>query len=167
MPLIKSVVLQNIIICPELVDFCVGHSHTLESISFLECFGCVSETDRPYHWHELFNALLNAKPRRLRQFEVMPFDIPLENEFWLEETPEKIRKTRELLGKIRELLGTEPNPRLFAYKWLDRKYGAVRRDDDENRRAFLKGQDHASYLKLMDLINTNATEHRGSARTIP
>jgi len=77
MPMLKSVFLENIFVGQELIQFLAGNSKTLESISLHDCFGFINgEAENGIFWEQLFTALADAEPEKLRQLEVFPLDPP-------------------------------------------------------------------------------------------
>jgi len=153
MPLLKSVFLQNIFVSPELVDFLVGHSETLECISFNDCYGGINgEAENGIYWEALFTALSDAKPEELWRFDVLPLDPPyqdMNDHTDLSET--------DGVHICRTMLEQDPKRRLFAYKILDDKYGMLFDDEGETLQSFLEGDDQKAYDRLMHIVNDNSS----------
>ena len=80
MPCLRSVYLENIFICEGFVNFLTAHADMLESLSMRDCYGGVYDLakDRIY-WERLFTALCNAKPRILRQVDILPVNLPIDD----------------------------------------------------------------------------------------
>ncbi|KAK3178345.1 hypothetical protein OEA41_000480 [Lepraria neglecta] len=155
MPLLKAVHLEHVFICPELIDFLVGHSKTLERLSLNHCFGGVNGlAENGIHWKQLFDTVYNANPEKLRQIEILPIKLPLTDaEVW--GAPETETEISEEV-RDRQILETDSSRRVFAYTTLDDKYGMLFQDEEENLASFLRGEDQASYERLEHKINQNA-----------
>ncbi|MCJ1247481.1 hypothetical protein MMC30_004695 [Trapelia coarctata] len=154
MPLLKSVSLENIFVSPELVDFLVGHTKTLERISLKDCFGGINgETENGIHWEALFTALSDAKPEKLRQFDVLPLDPPYQNMYSHADLSET-----DGVHLCRTMLEQDPKRRLFPYKILDDKYGTLFHDEDQTLESFLEGDDQKAYDRLICIIDDNASK---------
>ena len=156
MPLLKAVHLEHVFICPELIDFLVGHSKTLERLSLNHCFGGVNGlAENGIHWKQLFDTVYDSNPEKLRQIEILPIKLPLTDaEVW--GAPETETKISEEVREARQILETDSNRRVFAYTTLDDKYGMLFQDEEENLASFLRGEDQASYERLKHKINQNA-----------
>ena len=151
MPLLKSIHLENVFVCPELIDSLIGHRDILESITLHDCFGGIDGmAENGIHWSVLFTALANAESTQLRQLEILPLDVPYKYRFGSADDEE-----RDEVQEITRLLEEDPKRRLFAYTILDDKYGMVFENDEENRNAFLKGDDQRAYDRLMQIVNAN------------
>ncbi|OZJ03662.1 hypothetical protein BZG36_03529 [Bifiguratus adelaidae] len=65
MRLLKCVYLESIFVCPEMVEFLVGHVGTLERISFQDCYG---GTDKSAYNQIQWSALFAAAFEKFRHF---------------------------------------------------------------------------------------------------
>ncbi|KAL9101622.1 MAG: hypothetical protein Q9163_003141 [Psora crenata] len=150
MPLIRSVRLQYIIICEELVEFLCQHAGTLETLIMHNCFAEIGGLVEPHevYWHKLFSSLHDAKPRALRQVEILPARIELTMK-------DHIRSKEEQLRQVTESLKNDPSARNFAYVELDDKYGYQRKDDNQMVLSCLDGKDLKAYSDLMQLVREN------------
>lgn len=158
MPSIKSLRLDYIFICPELVSFVLSHSKTLEHLSLVDCYaGIEGLAENGICWQEFFDSLCNANLGKLSQIEVSPADQPLsDSEVYPtlakdEEVPEEVHEAREILER-------DPSRRLFGYASLDDKYGMIFENDEENLASFQRGEDQASYDCLLRKIDANKAE---------
>lgn len=164
MPRLQSLHLEHIFICRELVNFLVGHADGLESMLLHNCYGGVNqlinddpdgddegEVENGIHWHVLFNALADAKPKQLWRVEITPTELCYYYPYG-DKGADESDETR----KVRRILQEDPKRRLFAYKILDDKYGMLFDDEDENRTAFLRGDDQRAYDRLMEIFKANA-----------
>lgn len=157
MPLLKSVVLENIFVCPELIDFLVGHSKTLESVSLHNCYaGINGEAENGIPWEDLFTALSEAKPQKLHHLDVLPLDPP-----YVDTNSHADLDETAGVHQCRMMLDQDPRRRMFAYKILDDKYGMLFDDEDQNQESFLGGDDQKAYDKLMHLVEANASRGLG------
>lgn len=151
MPLLKSVFLENIFVCQELVHFLVGHSKTLESVSLHDCYGGINgEAEDGIFWAELFTVLSDAKPEKLCQLEILPLDPPYRDTNNFADLSEY-----DGVHLCRMALDGDPKRRLFAYKTLDEKYGTLFDDEEQNIQSFLEGDDQRVYDRLMRIVAKN------------
>lgn len=144
MPHLRCIDLKYIIVCAELINFLVSHLNTLESITLRDCSCSVnglSDVESPPYWHHLFIALAEARSEQLKIFEVSKVEME-----WT--TEEEIRKVRKKLE--------EGDQRLFAYMYLDDKYGFSFQDTDEAQASLFRGDDQRAYNGLMEIVNANA-----------
>lgn len=78
MPQLKSLSLEYIFICPEMIDFLTAHDSTLEQFILTSCYACpLSLAENGLHWHQFFDALNKANMRQLRRLEITPTNPPL------------------------------------------------------------------------------------------
>jgi hypothetical protein len=149
MPLLKHVHLEWIFICLELVEFLISKSATLESVSLHECKGSSSSSNPAYEnsipWQVFFRVISNAKPSRLRQFNVTPTSVAPEV-YENENTPE-----------VQEVMENNPERRMFDYATLNEKYGCVFDDEDSTLESFLEGEDQEAYDELLEIVHANAS----------
>lgn len=156
MPKLEYFRLHRIFIGPELVDFLVAHVDTLQSIKLDNCMtstGTGSMASNGIHWEELFTAVANAQPKRLRTLRVEPVDLPIEppcpdNE---EDFPHR--------DEIRAVLRADPNRKLFSHCVLGSKYAMLLDCEEENTLSFMRGGDQAAYDRLMLIASDNAARH--------
>ena len=155
MPLLKTIYLENIFICPELVSFLLARTPTMESISLHNCFASMQGSAKTgIYWSEFFTALHDAMPKKLCHLEITPMDVPLciQEDGWgpvrKEEMPEEYFEARQALEENLRL-------RLFPYASLDETYGEILNDYDENLDACLRGDDQRAYDDLMKIVNVN------------
>ena len=154
MPCLRILHLEYILIGQELIDFLVGHTKPLESLSMRNCAAIVSYVDNPIHWKTLFDALHVANFENLRSLSVAPDRVPqtvgevLNKEEEDSEVSDEVKEERQILER-------DPKRRLFAYVTIDDKYGAMDEDEEENVEAFRRGEDQTSYEKLMSIIEAN------------
>jgi len=148
MPLLKRLYLEWIFIGPELVDFLLSKSTTLESVSLHECrasFGNDSLAENGIQWRVLFQAISNIKPSRLCQFTVTPAHV--EREAYVDEF------THELWKVMRN----NPQRRMFHYSNLNEEHGYLYDDGEAIVSSFLQGGDQEAYDKLMEIVQANAS----------
>ncbi|KAL8785698.1 MAG: hypothetical protein Q9195_008521 [Heterodermia aff. obscurata] len=164
MPNVKKVLLKYIFICPELIDFLVGHQKTLESLSLHKCSAIRSLFVRSgISWSTLFDCLDRAGFENLRHFEVLFTRMPLtyrqnfpdvggegddEN---ASEDERELKQTKEMRFRYEN----DKNLRIFPYSYLREDSGACFEDYIGNREEFERGEDQASYDRLMHKIKTN------------
>ena len=152
MPSLKTLLLENIFICREFVEFLVGHADTLERVLLHNCFADLSGYSETWiNWERLFTAWADSNPQALQHVEILPFDNIFENEYG----DDYEVGYREELTRTRKMLEEDPNRRHFEYKDLNNKYGTVFRDDHETRRNFFVGDDQQAYDRLMNIMKRN------------
>lgn len=154
MPLLKSLHLERIFICRELVDFVISHTDTLEQLTLHDCNSSVNglQDNAGFYWNHFFDALYRADLKKLSHLEIRPYNAPLYNSFSQEETdPENVQQ-------IRRVLSEDAKRRVFGYAMLDDKYGMCFVDEDENQAAFERGEDQVAFDRLMGNVNANATK---------
>lgn len=156
-PLLKTLHLEYIFVCPELIDFLVGHKDTLEELTLCNCSASIHAGD--VSWSKLFASLFSAHPAQLRRFDLVGHNIPLTiNEEWGYE-----EKEWEVPGKVleaRTILRQDPRRRLFAYAFLDIPSGEFLYDKEEILESFWFGHDQESWDRLMELVEENAKQPR-------
>jgi hypothetical protein len=166
LPLLRKLALKYIHICPELVDFLIAHLETLEELVMTHCqcsLPMLDEDTESMHWYELFDALAEKQPPRLRKLEMMPTQQVGEKSLDNFDDESKLRKLYEMIAaepkkilfrKTRELLVEDPERRLFAYANYD-EYGTLMRDAMEELESLLKGEDQRAYDRLMAIVEGN------------
>src|ERR1700722_65616 len=179
MPRLRTLELEYIIICEELIDFVVARKDTLESLVMRDCFASLHPlvADDEPRWVNLFNALVEARPKNLTRIEVLIVkqEIDYDDLFCEDDDNDvcELQRMKELLEEDRDAQGerkrdgTEDESMgvadrrkggkrtLFLYATLDAKYGMCLTDEAEIRRQFLKGEDQESWDALMDLVWDN------------
>jgi hypothetical protein len=78
MPMLLELRLENVFICPELVEFLFGHVETLESVTLNWCFCEIKWSDNGMSWCQFFTALSDANPQALRKLERWPESFDFE-----------------------------------------------------------------------------------------
>ncbi|KAK4692312.1 hypothetical protein P7C71_g4862, partial [Lecanoromycetidae sp. Uapishka_2] len=155
MPLLKSLHLELIFICPELVSFLLSHSKTLEHLSLTNCYaGIGGLAENGIHWEELLDPLCDADLKKLRQIHILPEDLPLSEG----EVYPHLVKDEEVSDEVREarrILEADPGRRLFGHAMLDDKYGMILQNEWENLASFQQGEDQRSYDRLVRKVNAN------------
>lgn len=151
MPLLTTLHLEYIFVSPELIDFLVGHKHTLEELTLRHCAASTrdgSEADNGIYWSQFFSSLCSACPTQFRRFELLGDEIrPSEDAFDKEEKE-----------NVRTILRQDPGRLMFPYAYLTSLYGNLFYDHEESLAAFLKGEDQRSWNQLMRLVEGNAKE---------
>jgi hypothetical protein len=153
MPLLKSINFEYVFIDPPLVDFLVQHSKTLEEVTFNHCMGGIQGlAENGIYWGKLFTSLIKANPKKIRRFEILPFEAPLG------ELNTNQYSDLEQAKKTAKILEDDEHRRAFPYATLDDKYGMLFEDEETNAEAFLEGKDQKGYDELMTLVERNAGE---------
>ena len=171
MPLLRSMNLAYIFICPELLAFITSHACTLEVLVLRNCAASVDDDEQAdglFYWKDLFAGMKAAHLPKLHHLEIAPRELPLVSEDSLleleldfsEEEIEEIEQARRLL----EERGTKR--RVFSYVELDEKYGMYFHDEDENRAAFQRGEDQAAYEKVVRMVE-EAASMSGQSLVLP
>ncbi|MCJ1468517.1 hypothetical protein MMC07_007146 [Pseudocyphellaria aurata] len=91
MPLLRTLHLEYVFVCQELIDFLVYHKDTLEEVTLRNCYAA---HEAGIHWSELFEVLESAHPAKLRRFELVrdKLDPPVES-YTFRKTGRKMIKT--------------------------------------------------------------------------
>ena len=163
MPRLKSLHLEHIFICKELVDFVASHTDTLEQLSLHDCSSSVNglQDNDGFYWNHFFDALHGADLTKLSRLEIWPHNAPLT---WDEATDRRYHSVQnwraepDNVQKIRRVLGEDANRRIFGYASLDLKYGACDEDEEETQAAFERGEDQVAFNRLMKNVNANAAK---------
>ena len=155
MPLLKTIYLENVFICPELVGFLAARTATLESISLNECYASIGGlAENGIQWSEFLTALYDAKSKKLCHLSITPSDVPLSMDEKYKSFNSKKAASEEVI-KARKSLKENTHLRLFAYASVDDKYGTLFADEDENLASFQDGEDQRAYDRLMEVVNEN------------
>ena len=163
MPNVTTVFLKYIIICPELIDFLVGHEKKLKSLSLHKCSASrTSAIKTSIPWKDLFDCLYNSEFENFRHLEVLYTHMPLTSH---EEYPDRLfddesddEEDLEEIKQARLIYKQDEHLRIFPYTFLGAGNGTRYADTVENLRAFQRGEDQASYDRLMDKLKTNANK---------
>ena len=167
MPLLKSLHLEHIFICQELVDFVTSHADSLEQLTLHDCNGrrnYSQDSNDGFHWNHFFDALQSADLKHLSCLEIRPYNAPLTFEEAYEppslppQTERAEPEEPENVQQIRRMLNADPRRRVFGYATLDDKYGDCVVDEEENLAAFERGEDQVALDRLMGNVNANATK---------
>ena len=162
MPALRTLFLEYILIGQELIDFLIDHVNTLESLSMLRCSADVNGlAEDGIPWSHFFNALINAEFERLCHFDLLSDKIPLTRAEKYGEEEDEV-EVSEQVKNVRQVLKDDENRRLFPYTTLCDKYGAIYQDDKQNLDAFERGEDQASYDRLIVIINKNMKRDGGN-----
>ena len=163
MPLLKSLHLEHIFICQELIDFVASHTDTLEWLTLENCKSSVNgvqENDAVY-WNHFFDALHGANLNKLSHLEIRPFNAPLTFEEAMDRDYHRDSTERtepDYVQQIRRVLKTDAKRRAFEYGMLNEKYGSCDPDEEENQDAFERGEDQVAFDRLMRHVNANAVK---------
>lgn len=156
MPLLKKLYLEYVFIGPELVSFLLGHSKTLEHLSLLNCYASINGLDDDgIHWKEFFDPLCDANPQNLRQLEISPSSLPLTKHDIYPQGRGPDEDPSENVLEARRSLQEDSSRRLFAHATLDDKYGMLFEGDEENLASLQRGEDQASYDRLLQIVAAN------------
>ena len=168
MPLLKSLHLEHIFICQELVDFVTSHADSLEQLTLHDCNGrrnYSQDSNDGFHWNHFFDALRSANLKHLSCLEIRPYNAPLtfEEKYQPPSYPPQFEQAEpENVQQIRRSLNADPRRRVFGHATLDDKYGSCDADDEENVAAFERGEDQVAFDRLMDNINANAAKGKAN-----
>lgn len=168
MPLLKSLHLEHIFICQELVNFVASHADSLEQLTLHDCNGrpkSSRDSNDGFYWNHFFDAVRSADLKHLSCLEIRPYNASLS----LEETYESRsyptqteQEEPENVQQIRRMLNADPRRRVFGYATLDDKYGCCLTEDEENVAALERGEDQVAFDRLMGNVNANATKGKSS-----
>lgn len=163
MPLLKSLHLEHIFICQELVDFVVSHTDTLEQVTLHDCKSSVNglQDNDGFYWNHFFDALHRADIKKLSHLEIWPHSAALtfdETMYRKYGSPKKPSEESEDVQQIRRVLSGDARRRVFGYAILNDKYGACDDDEEENQAAFERGDDQVAFDRLMGIVDANATK---------
>lgn len=176
MPALRTLHLEHVFLCAELLDFLGGHAHVLESLTLHRCFAATELWDMHIDensptvnaelaqyrvdWREFFMFLVESRPRRLRRVDITPVEeLPYcDGKETDDEMLHEIEALRETMGHDRE-----GRRRLFAHAALEYESGRLDQDEEVNRWAFLRGEDLWAWERLKELVEENVRE--GNVRT--
>ncbi|RJE25922.1 hypothetical protein PHISCL_01764 [Aspergillus sclerotialis] len=158
MPKLRKLTLSNIFICLELQDFLLRHMESLKSIILRDCFATVENEwvfGERIRWQDLFNALVQGPFTQLTSFEFVRKESQRELLYQNDEhvDPDLVEQIETRLSKI-------PHAKVFPYGYVDDKYGFGFVHTEANQAAFIRGEDHRSYLDLMAMVHSNAVRDR-------
>ena len=165
MPLLKSLHLEHIFICQELVGFVISHTDTLEQLTLDDCNSSVNglQDNDAFYWDHFFGAVHKGDLKKLSHLEIRPYNAPLTFDEAMYRKYRSPRKDSEEPGdvqQIRRVLSGDARRRVFGYAMLDGKYGACDNDEEENQAAFERGEDQFAFDRLMEQVNANAMRGR-------
>ena len=165
MPLLKSLHLEHIFICQELVDFVISHTDTLEQLTLDDCSSSVNglQENDAFYWNNFFDALHRGDLKKLSHLQIRPYNAPLtfdEAMYQKYRSPRKESEEPEDVQQIRRVMDEDTRRRVFGYSMLNDKYGACDDDEGENQAAFERGEDQVAFDRLMEQVNANATKGR-------
>ena len=155
MPLLRSIKVVDLFVCPELVVFLTAHLQALEELRMYDCRGAMevdNEDTEGVSWHKFFNALLDGSPSKLRKLVVE----------WFEEVEYEAWEDVERYEKVCAILRDDPNRILFNYSILDDKYGMVFHDENQIATSFFEGKDQDAYENLVAVVSENRAEGKAS-----
>ena len=161
MPLLKSLNLEHIFICQELVDFVISHTDSLEQLTLHDCNGRPNFDGSTFYWNHFFDALRSANLKHLSYLEIRPYNARLTFEEVYEPPPflpHTERLEPENVQQISRILNADPRRRMFAYATMDDKYEDIFIDHEETVAAFERGEDQVAFDRLMGNVNANATK---------
>lgn len=165
LPALESLTLANCYVGLELVAFVREHAAVLQRLDLDDCVSPGADsytTVHPTSWAEFFDRLYEARPSALAALAAGGADAPLFEAWDGDADGAEAAEAREVRRRLRE----EPGRKLFAYCYQDSKYGMCLSLRDENREAFLRGDDQRAYDRLMGLVGQNAARaRRGLARS--
>ena len=158
LPRLKSLYLNTCFIDPELAHFLAGHAATLESVVLDKCYASPDNYNatamNPICWRIFFEKARALK--KLRRFEVRPATAPLTRKEAYSDT-ESSEEESEAVREVRETMNTDSSRRLFAYGFLDDKYGILFEDEETNLGSFQQGEDQEAYDLLMADVRNRAS----------
>jgi hypothetical protein len=164
MPLLRRVHLERVFIDTDVIEFLVDHTGTLESILFQDCYSGYFEDagrmmyDVPVKWHELFTALIEAEPKKLHEFVILPTVIPYtEDGNDPGQPPETFEQDsqRDFWAAVHAIRDEPKGRRIFPHGSIDDKYGMLFDGYEENMEAYMRGDDQRAYDRLMVLLEEN------------
>ena len=160
-PDLKTLELENIFVGPELCQILSGHSKTLRQLVLKNChaspntLNMSSLAESGITWASFFKKVYQCQPvldKVVVENDTIALtaDEQFGNRGKEDEESEEIEAVRTQLkiGKRR----------LFAYTYLDDKYGMVFACEEENVAAFQRGDDQREYDKLMQIVEENARQ---------
>ena len=168
-PLLKSLRVEHIFICPELFEFVMGQANTLEQLILHNCYSSVNPSHMTYgfYWSHFLNALHGAGLKKLAHLEIQPWNAPLTYEEYYLRKHQATSKEPEpdRVQQIRRVLNGDARRRVFGYGVLRDNYGVHDVDGEETQAAFERGEDQLAYDNLMNRIDVYITEGRECQRS--
>lgn len=153
MPQLRNLEIEYCFISKQLAYFICAHSFNLERVYLANCFSGMNcgLADNPISWADFLEFLLSVEYPKLEEFSIAPVGVSLGAIY---------RPTVVETKAVKKTLEENPFRRVFAYAKLDDKYGELCGNDDLNLEAFLRGEDHVAFEKLMDAVEKNL-QNRG------
>ena len=161
--------LEHMFLSPELRDFLVAKASTLQKLHLRSCRAEIEDemVDDGLRWHELFDALSSAEPKKLRDFlisEARPAPLPMDKSDYdkyhsraegedadadadADLMNEQIKEARERVqgsGK-----------RGWPHELLDHHYRLFYEDLEENFLSFREERDQEAYERFLNLVSRN------------
>ena len=162
MPLLKTLHLEHIFICQELVDFVISHTDSLEQLTLHDCNSSVNglQDNDGFYWNHFFDALYMADLKKLSHLEIWPYNAPLtfDEAMYQKYRSKKEPKESDNVQQIRRVLSEDAKRRVFSYAMLNDKYGDCDEDEEENQAAFERGADQLAFDRLIGNVNANAAK---------
>ncbi|MCJ1427278.1 hypothetical protein MMC29_005181 [Sticta canariensis] len=156
MPLLATLHLDYIFVCPELSDFLVGHKDTLEELLLCNCYASADFTsyidENGLYWYQFFTSLFSVYPTQLRRLELVGDNMCV---------LDKKVFTEEQYEKVRTVYRQDPERKMFRYVHVDSEHGpcgALVYDEKESLASLLDGEDQRSWDRLKELVERNAKE---------
>ena len=166
MPNVKTVCLEYVFLCPELIDFLAGHQVTLESLSLHRCSASRRSMARDgIPWKDLFDCLYGSGFNKFRHIEVLVDRAPYRDQssdlgrFNDGEDGRADKRIMKAAKRVCHLYWQNQRQIIFPYTWLSNQTGLCLEDFVENLGAFERGEDQTSYDRLMHKLKTNASNH--------
>ena len=165
MPSLKKCSLEYVFVGQELVTFLVGHAKTLESVSIRECSASVDgSAEEGISWSVFFDSLYAANFKSLRELVITPVHSALMCDDTGDQEEDEANVSSEI-QEVRRILKFDDTRRVFSYTTIDDAC-IFDVDEGENVAAFHRGEDQASYERLMSRISANAAKHQGTYRVV-
>jgi len=134
-------------------------AHRLKQVHLIDCGATMMYTGHCIIWADLFAGIRKASPVLQELVVLYTSTIPLTRQ---EEFGYVLNEDSEIesdeVRTVREELKADSKRRLFAYLYIDDKYGTVFKDEDRNTGMFIRGADQREYDALMELVATNRTK---------
>lgn len=159
MPLLQNFELESCFISERLARLIASHSQTLKEIKLTDCFSGAGDSyaDEQTTWEAFLTIVGNAigsveENVALEKLFISPANL-CEKEYCAVSEGVEIEGSAEEVELVRRSLQDDPRRRMFAYGYMDDKYGYWGADKEHNLATFLAGQDQAAFDRLMAIID--------------
>lgn len=162
-PKLKTLHLEYMLLDIWLQDFLVHKAGTLETVHLRNCSAEIYDGvgESGIHWHELFDAISSARPRRLHTFGVSE-DRPApaltdqyDRDWYVNRSPDEERTmVSAQIEETRSML-EGGGKRVWPHVNANDDHGFILEDEVGNYVSFREGRDQEAFERLMEIVIGN------------